>query len=374
MKTRSLKLWLTAALAIPFLITAAMAQTVSAPVSTSLANLPDADMLIYISPQRLLNDAAPRVMSAKDVTEMRGTFAEMKKSVGFDPSTVEYLVLALRFHKPAGDLSFVAPDVMAVVGGDFSADSLFSMAQLTLQDRVRIEKHGSKTMAVMRVDPIAAEAEKMPMLKSLVEIGAVPLSANSLAIGNLPYLKSAIEAADGTGRINPATLDSLMRDPNVLMASAGAPLASLAKAFGLFGTETTPREGTCNTSFGNFYTAITLSGTNFNVRGAMNADNPDTAKIISSLLSSVMQQGANAIPDTQTQSILDSMKMTGKEGEMISTIMKSLKMMPKDSEVVWEADIPQQAIAEALKPKPAAKTEAKPTPSTRRPVRRRRTR
>lgn len=370
MNTRFLKLWLTAALAIPFLITAALGQA----ASTALASLPDADMLIYISPQRLLNDAAPRVMSAKDVTEMRNGFAEMKKSVGLDPSSVEYLVLAVRFHKPAGDLSFVAPDVMAVIGGDFSSDSLFSLAQLTLQDKVRIEKHGSKSMAVMRIDAIAAEAEKMPMLKSLVEVGAVPLSANSIAIGNLPYLKSAIDAADGTGRINPATLESLMRDPNVLVASAGTPLASFAKSLGLFGTETAPRDGSCNTAFGNFYTAITLSGTNFSVRGAMNADNPDTAKIISSLLSSLMQQGAN--PDGQAQSVFESMKLTGKETEMFWTVMKSVKMMPKDNEVVWEADIPQQVIADALKPKPASasKTEAKPASSPKRPVRRKRTR
>lgn len=372
MKTRTLKLWLTAALAIPFLIQAALAQTASGAASTSLASLPDADMLIYISPQRLLNDAAPRVMAEKDVTAMRAAFADMKKSVGIDPSTVEYLVFAVRFHKPAGDLSFVAPDVMAVIGGDFSSDSLFSLAQLSLQDKVRIEKHGSKTMAVMRIDAIATEAEKMPMLKSLVEVGAVPLSANSLAIGNLPYLKSAIDAADGTGRINPATLDSLMRDPNVLVASAGTPLASFAKSLGLFGTEATPREGSCNTSFGNFYSAITLNGTNFSVRGAMNADNPDTAKIISSLIQSLMQQGAK--PDAQTQSVLDTMKLTGKETEMLWTIMKSVKMMPRDNEVVWEADIPQQVIADALKPKPASKAEAKPAASPKRSVRRKRTR
>lgn len=370
MKTRSLKLWLTAALAIPFLMSAALAQS----VSTSLASLPEADMLIYISPQRVLNDAAPRVMSEKDVSGMRSTFADMKKSLGFDPSTVDYLVFALRFHKPAGDLSFVAPDVMAVMGGDFSADSLVSLAQLTLQDRVRIEKHGSKSMAVMRVDPIAAEAEKMPMLKSLVDVGAVPLSANSLAVGNLPYLKSAIDAADGTGRINPALVDSLMRDPNVLMATAGAPLASFAKAFGLFGTETTPREGVCNTPFGNFYSAVTISGTNFSVRGAMNADNPDTAKIISSLISMLMKQAMNTGADKEAQNILDSMKLTGAESQMFETIIKSIKLMPKDNEVVWEADIPQQAIAEAMKPKPAAKTETKPAATPRRPVRRKRTR
>jgi hypothetical protein len=370
LNTRFLKLWLTAALAIPFLLSAAIAQT----VTTSLASLPDADVLIYVSPQRILNEAAPKVMPAKDLTEMRAGFADMKKSVGFDPSSVEYLVLALRFHKPSDDLSFVAPDIMAVIGGDFSAESLFSLAQLTLQSRVRVEKHGSKTMAVMRIDPIAEQVDKYPLLKSLVEVGAVPLSANSIAIGNLPYLKSAIDAADGTGRINPATLESLMRDPNVLAAATGAPLASFAKAFGMFGTETNARAGSCNTTFGNFYSSLTLNGTNLSVRGAMNADNPDTAKIISSLISALMQQALNAVADKPTQTMLEGMNVSN-ETYMISNALRAMKITPKENEIVWDLDIPQQVLIDALKPKPpaASKTEAKPASAPRRPVRRKRT-
>ncbi|HKR23169.1 MAG TPA: hypothetical protein VJS17_11270, partial [Pyrinomonadaceae bacterium] len=222
-------------------------------VPTGLASLPEADALIYVSPQRILNDAVPKVMSADEVNKMRATFADLKRSVGVDPAAVEYLVIAVRFHKPAADLSFVAPDVMIVAGGDFSADSLFSLAQLSLQDKVRIEKHGEKTIALMKIDPIAAQAEKNPILKPYVEIGAVTLSPNTLAIGNLRYLKSAVDAAEGGPRINAATIQSLMRDPNVLMAASGAPLVSFARSIGLYGTETTPREGRCDTSFGNFY-------------------------------------------------------------------------------------------------------------------------
>ena len=373
MKTRShklrfFKLCLAAALAIPLLATATAAQS----VSTALSNLPDADILVYVSPQKILNDAAPRVMSAKDLTEMRSGFAEMKKSVGVDPSAVEYLVFAVRFHKPSGDLNFVAPDVIAVIGGDFSSDSLFSLAQLALQDKVRVEKYGSKTMAVMRVDPIAAQAEKNPILKSLVEVGAVPLSGNSLAIGNLPYLKSAIDAADGTGRINPATLESLMRDPNVLIAATGAPVTSFAKAFGLFGTETNAREGSCNTAFGNFYSAVTLNGTNFTVHGAMNADNPDTAKIMSGLVSSLMQQGFDALNDKPAQTMLENMNVTSNETYMIWNAFKAMKILPKDNEVVWDLDIPQQVLIDAFKPKPA-KVDVKTTTPARRPVRKKRT-
>jgi hypothetical protein len=327
----------------------------------ALASLPEADTLIYISPQRILNEAAPRVMDPAELTKMRGAFAELKKGAGIDPSSVEYLVMAVRFNKPAGDLSFVAPDVMLVIGGDFSSDSLLTLGQIYLQDKLRVEKYGSKTITLMKVDPIAAEAEKNPILKSFSEVGVVPLTANSLAIGNLRYLKSAIDAADGNGRISAASLDSLLRDPNALISAAGTPLASFAKSFGMMGLENTSRESRCDTHFGNFYAAVTMNGASFSLRGAMNADNPDTAKIIQGLLWGLMQQGIGSVPDKDAQ-----------------TMLKALKMTARESEILVEADIPDKVVADLLKsataPKTTApKTEAAPKTAPRRPVRRKRT-
>ena len=322
---------------------AAVAQNSAA----ALANLPEADSVIYVSPQRILNEAAPRVMAPADLTNMRTMFADMKKSAGIDPATVEYLVIAVRFNKPATDLSFVAPDVMAVVGGDFSSESLMSLAQLALQDKVRVEKYGSKSIMLMKFDSIAAQAAKTPMLKAYAEIGMLPLSANSVAIGNLNYLKSAVDAAEGNGRISAATLESLLRDPNALLAASGAPLAAFAKSIGLMGLENTSRASRCDTPFGNFYAAVTMTGTSFTLRGAMNADNPDTAKIINNLLAGLMQQGISAVPDKQAQ-----------------TILQSLKMSARENEIVWEADIPEKTVADFLRPAPkkAAPAVSAPAP------------
>ena len=346
---------------------AAFSQAIPAP----LTNLPEADVLIYISPQRTISDFLPKVMPAKEIAEMQTAFADMKKSVGVDPSTIEYVVIALRFHRPAGDLSFVPPDVMAVVGGDFSSESLLTMAQLALQDKLVTEKHGSKTISSMVVDPIAKQAEKTPLLKPFVNVGAVALTPNSLAIGNLGYIKAAADAAEtGTGRIKPQTIQSLMRDPNVFMAATGAPFLAFARSFGLLGTETASREGRFDTDFGNFYAAAVISGANYSMRGAMHADNPDTAKIITNLLSSLMNMdefkqgfreataaGPTPIPDKAVQAMLQSFKMTAKE-----------------SEVVFEADVPIQVFAdmirEQMKPKKdeAATSTAPKKPATRRPT------
>jgi hypothetical protein len=349
-----LKLPLLMAIAVLALASQIFAQNPQA----ALASLPEADVLIYFSPQRVFNEAAPRVTDPAELAKMRASFADMKKSAGIDPSTIEYVVIMARFHKPAADLSFVAPDVMAVIGGDFSSDSLMTLGQLYLQERARVENYGSKSITLMKIDPIAAQAEKNPILKPFVELGAVPLSANSLAIGNLRYLKSAVDAAEGNGRISAASLESLLRNPNALVAASGAPLTAFVKSFGLMGLENTSRESRCDTSFGNFYAAITMTETNYTFRGAMNADNSDTAKIINNLLSGLIQQGISAIPDKEAQ-----------------TILQSLRMSAKDNEIVWEADVPVKVIADFIRTKSATKKDpAKTSAPARRPVRKKRTR
>ena len=353
MRRTSSKFPLLAVITVLLLAPSALAQ------QAALASLPEADALFYASPQRILNEAAPRVVAPADLTRMRTTFADLKKAIGVDPSSIEYLVIAMRFHKPTSDLNFVAPDVMSVIGGDFSSDSLMSLGQLYLQDKIRIEKYGSKSIAVMKVDQIAAEAEKNPILKPFAEMAAVPLTANSLAFGNLRYIKAAVDAADGNGRINPAALQSLMRDPNALIATSGAPLAAFAKSFGLLGLENTARESRCDTSFGNFYAAVTMNGANFSLRGAMDADNPDTAKIIYNLFSGLMKQGIDAVPDKDAQKILQLVKMSA-----------------RDNEIVWEADIPDKDVAEFIRMRPKAKAEATkepPRPAAKRTIRRKRT-
>ena len=79
----------------------------------------------------------------------------------------------------------------------------------------------------------------------------------------------------------------------------------------------------------------------------MNADNPDTAKIINNLLSGLMQQGISAVPDKQAQ-----------------TILQSLKMSARDNEIVWEADIPEKTVADFIRstPKTAETSVSKPAP------------
>ncbi len=328
----------------------------------SLASLPEADMLIYINPQRVINEVVPKVLPAKDVEEMRKAFDDVKKTVGIDPTKIDYLVLAVRFKKPTDDLNFQPPEFMVVASGDFSAESLIVLARMASDGKLRDEKYGTRTLGLMTIDPLVKEAEKNPLLKSLTEMGIITLNANTIAAGSPSYLRAAADASDGKERISTATLNSLVRDTNVLISVAGTPWHSFARSFGMLGTESNQRAPRCESNIGDLYAAITMDAANFMVRGAMNADNPDTAKIFSNLYSGMLRYAISSIPDQSAQAML-----------------KGVAIAAEGDEVMLRADFPQPMVMDLIRqqmnPKKtddvaAQKTTAKPTKPT---VKRRRT-
>ncbi len=316
-------------------------------VINSLSSLPEADTLIYINPQRILNEVVPKLLPAKDVEGMRQGFEEVKKNVGIDPGKVDYMVIAVRFKKPTAELNFQPPEFLVVTGGDFSSESLMTLARMASQGKLRDEKYGDKTIGLMTIDPIVKEAEKNPLLKAFSEVGIVSLNANTIASGTPGYLRAAIDAAGGKDRINPATLNSLVRDPNALISIAGTPWRSFAKSFGMLGTENNARTPRCESNMGDFYAALTMDATNFMIRGVTNADNPDTAKILANLYSGLLHYATSSIPDPSAQSLLKGLAITA-EGD----------------EVFLNADFPQQMvidlIQQKMKPKAMETTAEKP--------------
>jgi hypothetical protein len=319
--------------------------TVNQRAISSLSSLPEADTLIYLSPQRILNEAIPKLMPEKYLAQLRSGLNTIKQSAGIDPSKIDYAVIAIRSRKPSAELNFIPPEFMVVTSGDFSTDTLMILAKAAAGNKLRDEKYGAKSISLMTIDPVAKEAEKKPMLKSYSEMAIVSLNANTIAVGTTAYVKAAVDAAAGEGRISSENLNSLLRDPNALISIAGSPLTSFSRSFGLLGTEASARAPRCDSRFGDFYAAITMDATNFKLRGAMNADNPDTAKIMNSLLSGLLQQATGSISDKTAQSAV-----------------KTLSITPEDNEIVLRADIPQQMvidfIQEQLKPKAAVTVSA----------------
>jgi len=104
-----------------------------------------------------------------------------------------------------------------------------------------------------------------------------------------------------------------------------------------------------------------MDAVNINFRGAMNADNPDTARIINGMVSGVIQPLIGSFPEEDARKIL-----------------QAVRMQTKESEVVWEADVPHQTVAsfiqEQMKPKAAPPASSAPAPVKPKPAPKRRTR
>lgn len=324
----------------PRLVLAPASSPASQAIVNSLSMLPEADTLVYINPQRILNEVLPKFMPAKDLEEMRKGFEQAKLMAGVDPTKVDYIVIATRFRKPTDDLRFQPPEFMVVSSGDFSAESLITLARMASGGKLRDEKYGAKTIGLMTIDPLVKEAEKNPILKSFTEMGIVTLNPNTIAAGSPNYLRAAIDAGDGKSRIDVATLNSLVRDQNALVSVAGTPWHSFAKSFGMLGTETNARAPRCDTRQGDFYAAITTDATNFMLRGALNADNPDTAKIISNLVGGFLRHATSSLKDP-----------------MMTPLLNGIAVVAEGDEVMLRADVPHQMIKDAMKPKPKMASE-----------------
>ena len=330
-------------------------------VINSLSQLPEADAMMYVNPQRIINEVLPKFLTAKDLEEMHKGFEAAKTQAGIDPAKVEYLVIAIRFKKPTADLNFQAPEFMVVSSGDFSAEALLGLARMASQGKLRDEKYGNKTIGLMTIEPIAKESEKNPMLKSFTELGVVALNANTIAAGSPGYLRAAIDAGEGKARISSAAINWLVRDPNAILSFAGSPWGSFAKSFGMLGTEATPRAPRCESKIGDFYAALTMDATNFMIRGVSNADNPDTAKILANLYTGLLQFATSSIKDPIAQSVLKGLSITA-EGD----------------EVLTRADFSQQMVIEMIqqqmKPKQMEAASTSTSTITKPAVKRRRTR
>src|ERR1700720_1373511 len=152
------------------ILTTATNSRASQTIVSSLSNLPEADELIYISPHRVLTEAAPRVLPDADLAKMRADLSDVKKQTGIDPANIDFIVFQVRFRKPTAEVNFSLPEYLVVASGDFSADAALLLARQAFEGKLRDEKYGSRTISLLTIPEIAKEAQKNSFLKPLAEL------------------------------------------------------------------------------------------------------------------------------------------------------------------------------------------------------------
>ncbi len=353
------------------LSSATQAQTDASSQSTieALSNLPDSDMVVYVNPSRIINDALPGIVPEKDLQGMRSGLDALKGFTQVDLTHMDYIVVAMRFNKPAPGTLFPIPEAVFMARGELDAKALIAMAAGVMGEKLREEAYGTHSISLLKLSDVAGDTSKSPFVAPFSELAIVALDASTIAVGNTSYIKAALDAMDGKGRINPTKINALLRNPNALISLAGSPLLAFANSFALTFVKDRDRSLDMH-RFGDYYVSLSMNGQDFKLNGTMNADNAETATIIKNMLAGALDQAKGYVSDKNAQSI-----------------MSKINLITEGSEIMLQADISKEAAAqffrETFAPKPATSTAvptekketvqtsgttttAKPKPKTRR--------
>jgi hypothetical protein len=305
-------LLLMSSIAVMALSAAATAQT------NSLTNFPESDALAHVNVKRIVNEALPRLLPEAEYAKLKQELDKIKQ-FGFDIAQFETAALGLRLKGLAtgGGL-----EMLLVVRGSFNADALVSLGRMALQGKYREEKHGSKTVTILKGADLAGPGGKNPLPMGVAELAVTVLDSGTLALGTTAYAKDAIDAQAGTKRINPEIVSLVTRDTSLLVSAAGVfPKGAL---LGFMPAEVKSNEEISRILAGidQILINVGMDAKVFPLTGLIRTANEEDARTVSGLLEFAVRAGAASIKDASLKSLVDSLKITtaGPEVQLRATL------------------------------------------------------
>lgn len=365
-KVRSIKLLLLI-LAAAVLTAPAFAQNSASPSSGALPNLPEANALVYFNLQRILNDALPRVLPEKLLTEMRTGIDQIKQKTGIDLYGLENATIAMKFNQMT--LSGSVPDFVLVMRGSFNADALLSLMRIGLQGKYQEQKHGSNTVTTLKLSDLMgpSDGKGMPSIPGLNEISVTALDAKTIAAGNTAYLKATIDAQGGRGVIKPELTALAMREPSALFSAAGLiPPGLLA---GLVPKEAQGNEEITKLISGidQAYLSFGMDAANFTLLVAVRTGSPEHARTLSGLVDMATHAIGSNVKDKAAKEALDSLKVTLEGAEVQLRIAISQETVASFARGIMQPQQKQAAPAttapKETQKKPAQNNSAEKSPA-----------
>lgn len=187
--------------------------------STLAGILPASDTVALVKVKRLLNEAMP-TMLANDpakLNEANARIDSFKRRTGLDPRSFDELALGLSYeYLPSGAMKVTT---VALAQGTFSPTSLVAAGRAATPGKHREEKYQGKTIHVFTLD------EQMRVFGLLDlkirELAVAPLNANTVALGDVQRVRSAIDAGKQTNRANTELIALASQDPDAIVGFGG---------------------------------------------------------------------------------------------------------------------------------------------------------
>ena len=317
--------------------------TALAPSSTNapLNLLPPSDLVAFVNVNRLINDAAPKVMADNPakLAEFNAAIDKLKMQTGLDARSFSTVALGLRYQHPTPGIT--TADTVAIISGTFNASALVAAGRLASKGKYQEQKYNDATIYIFSIN----DQVNIPGLMNMRvrDVAVTTLGANNLVIGELAAVRATLDANRTRGRANADLLGLATRTPNALMGFSANVPPSLSKGVSIGNDEISKLVGSIRQAYG----AVGTTTNGFDLLAIARTENPGQAVSLSETLTALKQLGGMLIgqlpADTRglAQSALDSLKIGAQGNETsirfelqqadITTLMRVLQ--PKMAEV-----------------------------------------
>lgn len=189
------------------------------PTPSLAASLPASDTVALVKVKRLLDEALPAMLASDPakLTEVNARIENFKTRTGLDPRAFDELALGLGYEYPTPRVTKVT--TVALAAGTFSSSALVAAGRKAANGKYREEKYQGKTIHVFSLDE---QVRIFGVLDLKVrELAVAPLSANTLALGDLQRVRSAISASKGTAQTNAELISLASQNPSAIVGFGG---------------------------------------------------------------------------------------------------------------------------------------------------------
>ncbi|MBA2731959.1 MAG: hypothetical protein H0U54_03595, partial [Acidobacteria bacterium] len=182
-----------------------------------LAALPASDVIGFVNLRRIMTEVIPRIFANDPATLAKMTMAldEVNKKTGINILSVDRVVMGMRFYGTSfNKVEKEDVGIVIIVHGNFDPNAFLAALRREVKNKVAEETYGGK---IIYHEPMPAPPKK----RAERETPAVTvLDANTIAVGDLPQVRAAIDAAAGNGRVDSALVQLATRDSDALVGSA----------------------------------------------------------------------------------------------------------------------------------------------------------
>jgi len=345
---------LRAALAVLALAAVASAQA-AFDARTALTGFPDSQAVLFVNARRITGEVLPRLLPKAEYDKM----IQQSRQVGFDVRDIDYIAAGIRFADPARPSGI--PEVLVVARGRFSPEALLTLARglaSTQNVQPREETHAGRTITVFEL-PSKGQGEGQgdgqapgegqgakPSPMPFKEVAAVALDANTLVVGVPAYVRAAVEAANGQGRLKSSLLELAARDPQALWSLTAELPENLAEYGRKVGV---PQNEEVNRVIG-WLRQVSLSNgmdaLNMTVRAAVLTDSPEQA----SALSGLVRMGLTAL-EASAEADIEKKRAKPREAWQARIALNAIRTFVNQTEgstVILGVSIPRAALAEII--------------------------